>query len=284
MKLYVFGVFVSVLTLVLSGTSGLRAFRGLLEGVSHPYMDSLGNLHAQFVHLYKETFQRDSLLMLIAVLEDRYGSVVVDKATLEQLKQKNLELEQQFAATPSLLEHLLPVEVIFTDPPIIKKGSKDGIREGAMVLSQGALVARVGLVGEHQATLIPLTSSLSKLKVKVQNKSMEDQEQEQQSTSDSAGLSNDATGLLGLDGVQPVLEYVRPDAQLHRGDVIVSFGDEEGIVSGIPIGTIDEVVSSPSDPFQRATVQWARTLEGKHTVFIYVPSLATQQHGEEQFE
>jgi rod shape-determining protein MreC len=190
---------------------------------------------------------------------DRLRSLVVG---LKETQDENRTLRDQLGfsqANPAY--DLLPAQVIGRDPDnfvqtiVIDKGTRDGIREGKVVVAAGAvqlpagqnssvsgtqtviqgLVGRVIEAGPNYARVLLISDPSSAVNVYAQG--------------------TKAEGLLAGQGRgNMVLQYVRQGEQLLSGAVLLSSGLGGLYPRGLSVGVISEVQTKDQATFQTATV------------------------------
>lgn len=205
--------------------------RVVLEKLSVPFTQSSGRfrafVYAPFVfiesaqHAEQENVSlREERAELLSFLELR---------NVEQLKKQDKNLLAQRDAT------FLPTLFIGAEQPMIPIGMRQGIEEGAMVSSHDVLVGIVTRVGAQFSQVETLSHLRRKLTVRVREV--------------------EAQGLLEQEKGEVMLTHVRPDASLKEGQIVTTFGSSDGILPYVPIAKVKKVLSSPADPFHRASLE-----------------------------
>lgn len=163
-------------------------------------------------------------------------------AALSEVSHENDVLKKELGfvgASPE--KELIPARVINKSPASffqnirIDKGSSSGVEKGKAVLSEGYLIGIVQDVGKDYSDVTLIIDSRSLVAVVLQ---------------DSRG-----TGLLrgGLKGL--TMEDIPLDIKTKKGEMVVTSGIGDGLPSGIAVGQVEEIISSTSEIFQRATVK-----------------------------
>jgi len=166
-------------------------------------------------------------------LSDQNQALTAKIAELEALKNENTELKQALAfvqTNPS--EKLIAAQVVgrsptdFLQSAEVNKGSADGIKPNAPVISNGFLAGTVTELSAHRATVRLITSSDSLLAVRFVN--------------------SQAQGLLegGLDGL--IVTQVPLDAQIGANEPVVTSAIGGIIPENIPVGTAQTQNSAAS--------------------------------------
>lgn len=117
---------------------------------------------------------------------------------------------------------------------VIDRGSKDGVKTGQAVISQGYLVGTIKNVYDNSSEVNLITDYNSIVPVLLQ---------------DSRG-----TGLLrgGLSGL--TVEEIPLNVSIRKGEQVVTSGLGGDIPPGISVGKVVEVVSKEGEIFQKVTV------------------------------
>jgi rod shape-determining protein MreC len=163
-------------------------------------------------------------------------------ASLNEVSHENEVLKKELGfvgASPE--KELIPARVINKSPASffqnirIDKGASSGVEKGKAVLSEGYLVGIVQDVGADYSDVTLITDSRSLVAVVLQ---------------DSRG-----TGLLrgGLKGL--IMEDIPLDIKTKNGEMVVTSGIGDGLPSGIAVGQVENIISSTSEIFQRATIK-----------------------------
>ncbi len=180
------------------------------------------------------------------------------QAQLDNLKevkhQNNILLEEIGFSKNQTQFELIPSQVTgrgingFLQSIKINCGSKDGVKEGAAVLSSGFLIGKISKVYETNAEVTLITNSNSLIPVVLQ---------------DSRG-----TGLLkgGLSGL--IIEDIALDSQIKSGEVVLTSGLGGDLPSGISVGKTENIISSNSEIFQRVSVKSPIEFSKLEIVFV----------------
>lgn len=175
--------------------------------------------------------------------------VAILESQLEELRQENRRLNELLGlrARPDLASRRLrAARVIGRNPDdwfsyvLIDAGRGDGVERGMVVITAQGLVGRVTRVSPHGATVMLLTDPQSGVGARVQRES-----------SQAQGV------VLGQKGRGDALKmkFFLRDADVRRGDRIVTSGLGEVFPSGIPIGIVTEVVDEEGGLVREAWVK-----------------------------
>jgi len=149
-----------------------------------------------------------------------------------QNKVRALEVENQLLGR--LLNYVPPADATFISAKIIAESGDnfthmllvyigdEVVKKGQIVLSDESVIGRIDEVGEHYARVILVTDINSKIPVVVER------------TRARAILSGNNT-------VMPQLMFLRSQADVQEGDVIVTSGVGGMFPAGLPIGFVNSV-------------------------------------------
>jgi rod shape-determining protein MreC len=211
-----------------------------------------------------------SLITVQTWLSERFAAVqdfLTAPRDIASLRQRNLELEAEVAELQSQVIQLQQqvgqtemlaalvdfaqanpenrytgAAVIGHDPSpfmqyvIINRGSNDGILRGMPVVTDQGLVGRVDAVIADAARVQLLTDPAANVNVRLQN------------AEEDASLVGSLTGDL-------TLILIPQDANLQRGDLVLTSGLGGGYPPNLIVGQVVNVRSRDFDLFQQATVQ-----------------------------
>jgi rod shape-determining protein MreC len=205
---------------------------------------------------------------------DRLRSLVIG---LKEAENENRLLREQIGfiqAHPAY--DLLPAQVIGRDPDnlvqsiMIDKGTRDGVREGKVVVAAGTvtmptgqgaaqpgdtktvvqgLVGRVIETGPNYARVLLITDLSSAVNVYVQD-------------SQAEGL------LAGLGRGIMQLKYVRQGEKLSAGDIVLTSGLGGGFPRGLTVGVVTDVQTKDQATFQTGTVVSLVDLQRINVLFV----------------
>lgn len=130
-----------------------------------------------------------------------------------------------------------------TDPSrslfLLDRGSRDGITKGAPVVAgDGILIGIVHELDAESSMVMPLHDPRSSVLVRIPR---EDE--------DIHGIAR------GRFNVGADLMYVPITEEMRVGDIVVTSGLQEGIPSGLVLGTVQEVRKNQQDLFQSAILE-----------------------------
>lgn len=132
----------------------------------------------------------------------------------------------------------------------IDKGSRDGIRADMPVVTPDGVVGKVRDVFPHTAQILEINDQTSGLGVILEKTRLR------------GILRGDATG-------QPEIVNILPDERIQSGEAVITSGGDQVYPRGLPVGTVDRVVSDPErPPYVAILVHPAATLSRLEEVLI----------------
>lgn len=189
------------------------------------------------------------------------------EAQIEELKQENLRLQELlgFQRKSTWLGDARPLaaRVIARNPDnwfssvVIDAGAADGVSKGMVVFTDRGLVGRVNRVGAHAATVLLLTDPQSGMGTLVQRE-----------TSRAAGV------VLGQAGRGDALrmKFFRRDADVRRGDRIVTSDVGRSLPAGIPVGTVTAVTDGDGGLVRYAWIKPQVDFDHLQEVLLIAPA------------
>ncbi len=173
------------------------------------------------------------------LLEKEIIKLKSELAELSELANENVILRKQLGFTKRGDFNLVPAEVIsnplssFLHYLVINKGTREGLREGMAVVSEGILVGKLKEVSEKTSKVFLITDPTSSINAIVQN-------------SRAQGIVKGQIGG-GLE-----MQMIPQNEKINAGDLVVTSALSGDFPRGILIGEILEVKSNPNDLFQKA--------------------------------
>lgn len=179
---------------------------------------------------------------------------------LIELESKNQRLEELLGFVQSKQIKGIPAPVIgrsadhWWQQVMLGRGSKDGVTEGAIVLSPGGLVGRITQVTPTASRVLLLTDSSSRVGVMV---------------SRSRFMGYMRGGL----GNRAVIEFFEKVPDVRQGDVITTSSFSQLFPAGIPVGRVESVDLSKA-PAPEAVVELSAPLSYLEWAVVYPHSPA----------
>lgn len=193
--------------------------------------------------------------------EERLAAVAVDRARLSALEEENRLLREQTDFLASSGYDSVGARVISRDVRgararlMIDRGLRDHLERGQAVMTgAGIFIGKIVELDERVSTVELVTDEDSRVAVSV------------------AGNGTLAGVLEGRGNGTAVLMYVPVSASIVRDQLLTTAGTEEKIPAHLPLGLINAVNGSASDPFLTATVEPIMPLHRLFLVFVLRPS------------
>lgn len=219
---------VAVLCMLADRFGLLKPARALMERMVIPFVASAGQVRAITSTPQRLLKDRQKLLNKIAELEQKQAELIA----VQQQDQTDQSEFMAWKENHQLSAKFISTSLVLANNAVLPIGSMQGVQSGAMVVAHGAMIGIVTEVQPQFAFVELLESTQNKLSVRVRELN--------------------AIGLLEKDGSTVILSHINSLSSLEKGQVVTTTGDGEGILPFIPLGKILRVVSSPSEPFQRA--------------------------------
>jgi rod shape-determining protein MreC len=191
----------------------------------------------------------------------------LDQAQSELVRMHELEVENQdLRNLLSLKERtgpsaLIPVSVIARDDTpyvqaiTIDRGSSEGVRQDAIVVTHKGLVGRVERVNPTSAKVRLINDLNSSVGVRLQT--------EARTTGVLRGQSQ---------GNSMVIAFIRQDDPIQQGDTVLTSGQGEVFPEGLVVGKVARVERKDADPFQAAVVDPAVAMDKLERLYVLADS------------
>ncbi|HBG66495.1 MAG TPA: rod shape-determining protein MreC [Treponema sp.] len=179
----------------------------------------------------------------MATLQQEYKALTEKLENYEYMKRNNVEinkenalLREQLGFAESVQYKNIAAQIIGRDPDsqysgiTIGKGARSGIRKGMPVIAiqngNIGIVGKIVTVGVGTSLVMPVYDMQCNISARIQN------------TRDIGIVTGN-----GTDSETLSLKYIRKRVidELHRGDVVVTSGENDNYMRDIPIGTIENI-------------------------------------------
>ncbi len=197
-----------------------------------------------------------SLQERVMELETKLSSVSVDFVKLTALEEENRSLKKISGfLVENKFDHV-SAQVIARNVDshhaeiVIDRGTQDGLENGmAVVAEDGVLVGRIVSVRERISTVMLTTDEGSRIAAAV------------------AGAGH-LSGMVQGEGNGVAKMTLIPQSEaISANTIVVTAGTEDKIPANLPIGLVDHVDTTPTDPFKTATLE---SLVGLHRLDLVV--------------
>lgn len=156
----------------------------------------------------------------------------------------------------SVNSDIIPVRVLYYmnqgSVIVINKGEADNIRLGNVLVVNNNLIGKVTKTYQTKSYIELIVSTNSSIPVLVP-------------------VDNLKGFLKGQGGNQLFLEDVPNTKQLTKGTLVTTSGSDEMVPYGLIVGTVSEIISSPTDVVQKANVEPIITFNDLSEAYIIVP-------------
>lgn len=159
------------------------------------------------------------------------------------LEQENRRLRELLESSLKRRERVLVAELLavelepFRRQVVINKGQRDGAFYGQPVVDAGGIMGQIVHVGPFSSTVLLITDPGHALPVQINRNGLR---------AIAVGTGQDASLLL---------EHLPSNADIRRGDLVVSSGLGRRFPSGYPVGVVEDISLEPAEPFAKVTVR-----------------------------
>jgi len=241
-----FALFAACLVIVVIGL--FLQVKGVLQPIEYallqgprPMVNFAKSITSPIRNLFTTAFTIRNIVRENASMAAQVAQLQQQVAADDQLRSENSILKQELGFAQSSKIALQPCTVLNIDPQelsdamVVSCGSGDGIREGQGVVAQGYLVGKVLHVGKYTSTVLLLTNSNSAVDAKLSKNSVE-------------GV------VKGSFGSGAVFDMVSQNADMQKGDLIVTAGINSLVAKNLVIGEVGDTLSKPNDLFRRVSI------------------------------
>jgi rod shape-determining protein MreC len=224
--------------------SPFTGVRSLASSVYGPVQRALSSVVHPVTNLAADARSMSGNRQAVHRLEDENAELRRRLQAAREGVTRGGELDRILRLSASGQHHIAPAQVIavgtaqgLTWTVTIDSGHRDGVRPDTTVINGDGLVGRVTTVGASTSTVLLSIDPTSFIGARLE----------------STGEVGIVSGL-GTQSLQ--LQLLNPQAVVHEGDRVVTFGSQGGtpFVSGVPIGEVRQVTSSPGQIIRTASV------------------------------
>ena len=201
-----------------------------------------GMLVDENAQLREERLLLNSQLQKFAVLEE-------ENRRLRELLESSMQLRERV-----LIAELVAVELEpFRRQVVINKGNREGAYDGQPVVDANGVMGQIVHVGPFSSTVLLITDPSHALPVQLNRN----------------GLRAIAVGT-GQDNAL-VLEHLPTNADIQKGDLVVTSGLGHRFPRGYPVGTVSGITLDPGEPFAKVEVTPSARMEQSREVLLLWP-------------
>lgn len=191
---------------------------------------------------------REEHLMLNSKLQ-RFEILQAENNRLRNLFESSLRLKERV-----LIAELMAVELEpFKHQIRINKGKKEGAYDGQPILDATGIMGQIIRVSPFYSDVLLITDPNHSIPVEINRN----------------GLRAIAVGTGQKNVLQ--LEHLPSNADIKKGDLIVSSGLGHRFPPGYPVGTVENIMLDPAEPFAKIIVIPSARLESSREVLLVWP-------------
>lgn len=238
----------------------LDSLRSALSVIVYP-VQYLVNLPVRFIHRAGESLgSHESLLadnqqlrkeqLLLSSKLQKYEVLEAENQRLRKLLESSLKLNERV-----LIAELMDVDLQpFRHTVLINKGERAGVYDGQPIVDANGIMGQIVHVGPFSSTALLITDPSHALPVQINRN----------------GLRAIAVGTGQSHSLQ--LEYLPNNADIQKGDLIISSGLGSHFPAGYPVGVVTDIKLDPAEPFARVLVSPSARLEQSREVLLLWPN------------
>jgi rod shape-determining protein MreC len=240
--------------------SHLESVRSALSVLVYP-LQYLVNTPVMLTRWAKDSFvTHESLLgenerlrkeqLLLSSKLQKYEILETENERLRSLLESSFRIGDKV-----LIAELLAVDMQpFRHTVIINKGKREGAYDGQPIVDANGIMGQIVHVGPFSSTVLLITDQTHAIPVQINRN----------------GLRAIAVGT-GLTG-NLQLEHLPNNADIEKGDLIVSSGLGSRFPPGYPVGVVIDIILDPAEPFAKVQVAPSAKLEQSREVLLVWPN------------
>lgn len=192
---------------------------------------------------------REERLLLSSRLQ-KFEVLETENRRLRRLLESSFKLSDKVVIAELLAVDLQP----FRHTVVINKGVREGAFDGQPIVDANGIMGQIVHVGPFSSTVLLITDPTHALPVQINRN----------------GLRAIAVGTGQSNSLQ--LEHLPNNADIQKGDLIVSSGLGSRFPSGYPVGVISDIVLDPAEPFAKVTVIPSAKIRQSREVLLVWPN------------
>lgn len=237
----------------------LQLVRAALSTLVYPLQIAV-NLPVEMGRWMSETFvTRRTLMEENSHLREEYQLLNSKLQRFAVLKEENKRLRRLLGGSVKFRERVLIAELVAVElDPFrhlieINKGSREGAYDGQPVVDANGVIGQIFHVGPFASKVLLITDPSHALPVQVNRN----------------GLRAIAVGTGRYNSL--LLENLPTNADIRKGDLIISSGLGHRFPRGYPVGTISTITLEPGVPFAKVNVTPSAKLAQSREVLLVWP-------------
>lgn len=211
-------------------------FRFKIGQISRPVYQAIG--HAQEYFSIIATLAK--IIQENQRLQFENTQLLAQIGNLKEVEQENNLLKKQLSLPVKPSTKFVAASVVGLSPQgdlqsiVIDRGSQDGVIKNASVIVEGFLVGVVAAADTKTSFVQLITSHRLRLATRLQD--------------------TRTIGLLrgGIRGI--TVEDIPIDTEVKVGELVVTVGQPPGVLPGLPIGQVEQILSGKSDIYQTVLI------------------------------
>jgi rod shape-determining protein MreC len=240
--------------------SHLESVRSALSVLVYP-LQYLVNTPVNLTRWAKDSFvTHESLLvenerlrkgqLLLSSKLQKYEILETENERLRRLLESSFKLGDRVVIAELLAVDMQP----FRHTVVINKGKREGAYDGQPIVDANGIMGQIVHVGPFSSTVLLITDPTHAIPVQINRN----------------GLRAIAVGTGLSQSLQ--LEHLPNNADIEKGDLIVSSGLGSRFPPGYPVGIVMEIILDPAEPFAKVRVAPSAKLEQSREVLLVWPN------------
>ena len=245
----------------------LESLRSALSIFVYP-VQYIVNLPVRFARWTSETLDtRTSLLEDNQKLHQEQLLLNSRLQKFEVLEMENQRLRRLLEASFKLSERVVIAELLdvdlqpFRHTILINKGEREGVYDGQPIVDADGIMGQIVHVSPFSSTALLITDPSHAIPVQINRN----------------GLRGIAVGTGQSHSLQ--LEYLPNNADIQKGDLLISSGLGNHFPAGYPVGVVTEIQLDPAEPFAKVLVSPSAKLEQSREVLLLWPKDYAHRNG-----
>jgi rod shape-determining protein MreC len=239
----------------------------LLNGkIFIPFRSVFSFFNKQMDDSTQTNLSKEELIKQNKELSDKITDLTIEDIKIKLLEEENQKLRKELNFTKKISQQTILVNVIGQKNEsgitwfVIDRGIRDGLEEGMVAMSDGAVVGKIIKVANNLSYILPLFSDRTRLAVAV-------------TSPPNAPVKNDEIeGIIeGRNGLAVELKLIPVDKDIKNDDWVITSGLEYDVPRGLFVGVLKDIESKPTDLFFKATVEVPYKLDNLDMVNIVIP-------------
>lgn len=236
--------------------SYLEQIRHALSMAVYPVQVAVSSPSSLWSWLDESFSTRASLRKENATLHEQLRTANLKLMRLDSLEQENLRLREMRKATAGIADQVVVAEIVRVDANplrqrvIIDKGTHDGVFKGQPLLDATGIFGQVTRAGAYSSEVILISDTEHAIPVQINRN----------------GLRTIAVGT--GDPSQLSLPFLAANADIKKGDLLVSSGLGGVFPAGYPVGTVATVNTEAAQTMADISAKPAAALDRDREVLL----------------